>query len=464
MQTNLFSKKIKINAPINEVFKWHEQPGAIERLTPPWEPMEVIRKTGGIRVNDEVLMRLKIGPARLNWLAQHTDYKKDNYFKDTQIKGPFSKWIHSHLFHRDGKTGCILEDNIEYRLPVHRLSSIFLDAFVKKKLSRMFTYRHAITLSDIETHHGSPFRQPLNILISGASGLLGRSITPFFTTGGHRVIRLVRHIPDPTTSDIYWNPETDKIGISDNEKIDVIIHLAGENIGEGRWTKKKKKRIIESRTKGTSLISDTIRKMKNPPKVFLCASAIGYYGNRGDTILSESDCTGNDFISNVCHYWEDSADTEIQKKTRVVFLRIGIVLTPQGGALKKLLPSFQIGMGGKISSGKQYMSWISIDDAIGAIFHALCDQRLEGPVNVVSPNPVTNEEFTATLGNVLSRPTLFNFPKHLINFVFGEMGRETILSSTRVKPDLLQETGYKFKHSNLESALNHVLGKNIAPS
>jgi hypothetical protein len=199
--------------------------------------------------------------------------------------------------------------------------------------------------------------------------------------------------------------------------------------------------------------------MKNPPKVFLCASAIGYYGDRGDSEVDESDTVGKDFISEVCRQWEESTEASTAAGIRTAFMRIGIVLSPQGGALGKLLLPFTLGIGGKISTGRQYMSWISIDDTIGAIHHALFDENISGPVNLVAPNPATNLEFTQKLADVLSRPAYFTVPKLAIETVFGEMGRETILSSTRVKPSVLHKTGYAFRQPDLETALRHLLGK-----
>lgn len=297
----------------------------------------------------------------------------------------------------------------------------------------------------------------MNILISGASGLLGSALVPFLTTGGHRIISLVRREPGPGKNEVFWNPVSGCLDPEELIGIDAVIHLAGENISRGRWTKKKKKKIMESRTRGTDLVARTIANLKPRPKVLVCASAIGYYGNRGSRILAEEDKPGDDFISRVCCAWEKATGPASEKGIRVVLARLGIVLTPAGGALAKFLLPFKMSLGGRIGSGNQYMSWISIDDAIGAIYYALSDSRLQGPVNVVSPKPVTNIDFTKTLGKVLSRPTIFSVPAWAIKFLFGEMGRELLLSSTRVKPQKLLETGYRFRHPDLEKALLNLL-------
>jgi len=301
--------------------------------------------------------------------------------------------------------------------------------------------------------------RPIKILMTGASGLLGSALIPFFTTGGHIVHTLVRRVPFPEKDESFWDPEKKKLDPSVFDGADAVIHLAGEHIGEGRWTDEKKRIIIESRTKGTSLIADTISKLSSPPPVLICASAIGYYGNRGDKILTEDDQPGDDFISKVCSKWEKSAQATVDKGIRTVFMRIGIALSPAGGALSRLLLPFRAGLGGKIASGSQYMSWVGIDDVIGAFFHVLADNKIAGPVNVVSPNPVTNLEFTKTLGKVLARPAVFSIPAAAINLAFGEMGREVLLSSTRVMPQKLIESGYRFRNPDLSGALSHLLGK-----
>ncbi len=459
MKTKIFKKQSEINAPVEEVFKWHARPGAIERLSPPWDPLEIISQTGGIHIGAEVKMRLAAGPIPIKWHARHVDYQENISFKDLQVKGPFSKWIHTHRFKDLDRTKCILEDSIEYALPFHPLGTVVMKPFVEKKLKQIFTYRHNTTTADIADHLSHKQKNPLRILISGASGLLGSTLIPFLTTGGHHVMQLVRRPPNKKRGEIQWDPANGRLDLDNAGPIDAVIHLSGENIGEGHWTREKKKRIIDSRVQSTRLISETISKMKSPPRVFLSASAIGYYGHRENILLDESDKPGKDFISEVCHMWETSTDAAVQAGIRTTSLRIGIVLSPQGGALGKLLLPFQMGIGGKISTGKQYMSWIGIDDAVGAIYHVLFEEKISGPVNLVVPSPATNKEFTHVLAKVLSRPACFTVPALAVNTFFGEMGRETILSSTRVKPGVLSETGYSFRHPDLEGALRHLLGK-----
>ncbi len=460
LKNEVFIKRSRINAPVEMVFKWHSRPGALERLSPPWDPLQVIEKKGGIREGARAVLKMKAGPVPYKWIAEHTDYEENRLFRDRQVKGPLAQWIHTHRFEPDGNYACFLEDRIEYALLFHPFGSFFAGGAVRKKLEGIFNYRHTTTIHDIATH--LPVNEkPMNVLISGASGVVGSALIPFLTTGGHRVTRLVRKKTVPGEEEVYWNPNANTLNTDDLAGTDTVIHLAGENIGQGRWTKEKKTRIIESRTKGTSLIANAIAKLDPAPRVMVCASAIGYYGNRGSQVLTEEDGPGDDFISEVCHKWEKAAEPAIEKGIRVVFMRIGIALTPSGGALERLLLPFQMGIGGKIGSGSQYMSWIGIDDVIGAIYHAIKNDKIEGPVNVVSPNPVTNKEFTKTLGRVLSRPTLATVPEFAIKIAFGEMGREIPLSSTRVKPEKLMKTGYRFRNPDIEGALSHLLGRNL---
>lgn len=460
MKTKTFVKKTHIDAPVDEVFKWHSRQGALERLSPPWDPVLVIERRGGINKRARVVLEMKAGPFPYRWIAEHTDYEENRLFRDRQVRGPFSSWVHTHCFETDGPDASFFEDRIDYALPFYPFGNLIGGLSVNAKLSRIFKYRHATTVQDITLHLSKKdIRRPMKIIMTGASGLLGSVLIPFFTTGGHIVKTLVRRSPVPEKGEAFWDPEKKRLDPAVFNGADAVIHLAGEHIGEGRWTDEKKRRIIESRTKGTSLIAETISRLSSPPSVFICASAIGYYGNRGNKILTEDDPSGDDFISKVCSEWEKSAQAAVDAGIRVAFMRIGVALSPAGGALLRLLLPFRAGFGGKIASGSQYMSWIGIDDVVGAFFHVLAENSISGPVNVVSPNPVTNIEFTKTLGKILSRPAVFSVPAAAINLAFGEMGREVLLSSTRVMPQKLLETGYGFRNPDLTGALSHLLGK-----
>jgi uncharacterized protein (TIGR01777 family) len=299
----------------------------------------------------------------------------------------------------------------------------------------------------------------MKILVTGSTGLVGSALLPSLKSQGHEVFRLVRSEAKAGPTEIYWNP---KKGIEDASRLegfDAVVHLAGENISDGRWTEEKKARIRDSRVEGTRRLSDALARLTQPPRALLCASAIGYYGDRGDEIMREEDEPGKGFLADVCREWEAATASAEQKGIRVVKLRFGVILSPKGGALSKMLAPFQFGVGGRLGSGRQYMSWITLDDVVGVINHALVNETVSGPINVVAPNPVTNLQFTKTMGRVLKRPTIFPVPAFAIRLAFGEMGDAALLASTRVEPARLKESGYTFKHPELESALRQLLNK-----
>jgi len=299
----------------------------------------------------------------------------------------------------------------------------------------------------------------MNILVTGSTGMIGSALIEDLKSNGHRITRLVRSPLPSNEPAVQWNPDTGSLNASEIEGCEAAVHLAGESIAGGRWTAEKKKRIRDSRIKGTRLLSETLAKLAKPPQVLVCASAMGYYGDRGDEILREQSAAGTGFLPEVCQQWETAADPARQKGIRVVHLRFGLVLSPKGGALAKMLLPFKLGAGGIIGDGKQFWSWISLNDVIGAIRHALTTASVEGPVNVVAPAAVTNHEFTKTLGRVLSRPTVFPMPAFVARLALGEMAEALLLSSARLEPARLLTTGYRFHHSELESALKDLLVK-----
>ena len=296
----------------------------------------------------------------------------------------------------------------------------------------------------------------MKVLIAGASGLVGSALIPELEAEGSEVTRLVRTSAGP--AEIEWHPNNDQIDATKLEGFDAIINLAGENIAAGRWTDDQKRKIRDSRVNGTHLLSEAIAKLKQRPKVFLCASATGIYGDRGDEALDEQSDSGGGFLAGVCREWEKATEPAVQAGVRTVNLRFGPILAREGGMLAKLLTPFKMGMGGKVGSGKQYISWVAIDDAVNAIKLALNDESIRGPLNVVSPNPVTNEVFTKTLGHVLSRPTALAMPAFAVRLAFGEMADEMLLTSQRVIPKKLNDAGYEFQQPELEGALRKHLG------
>ncbi len=298
----------------------------------------------------------------------------------------------------------------------------------------------------------------LHILVTGSTGFVGSALVPFLAAGGHRITRLVRATPEHGIAEVQWDPEAGVVDTARLEGLDAVVHLAGENIATGRWTAEKKAKIRDSRVGGTRLLCDSLARLKQPPKVLACASAIGYYGDRGDELLTEESTSGTGFLAGICREWEAAAKPVVQKGIRVVHLRFGMVLSGAGGALARLLPPFKMGLGGVLGTGHQYVSWIALDDLLGVIAHALTTEALQGPVNAVTPNSVTNQEFTRTLGRILSRFTLFSMPAVAARLTFGEIADEVLLASQRVQPTRLLATGYCFRYPDLEGALRHSLG------
>jgi len=295
----------------------------------------------------------------------------------------------------------------------------------------------------------------MKILISGSHGLVGKALSKSLATENHEVIRLVRG--SAGAPKIEWHPEQSRIDAEKLEGFDAVVHLAGENIASGRWTGEKKRAIRESRVKGTSLLSESLARLSRPPSVFLSASAIGYYGDRGDELLTEKSAPGGGFLPSVCIEWENATKAASEKGIRTVHTRFGIILDRHEGALAKMLPPFKMGIGGKIGDGRQWMSWIALEDVVNGLKFLMADSSTFGPVNFVAPNPVTNAEFTKALGRVLSRPTLFPVPAFGARLAFGEMADALLLSSQKVESQVLKEQGFVFSWPTLTPALKHLL-------
>jgi len=297
----------------------------------------------------------------------------------------------------------------------------------------------------------------MKILVSGAHGLVGKALTKSLTTDGYELVSLVRRERVVGNPEIEWDPHQGSIDAAHLEGFDAVVHLAGENIASGRWSNEKKQKIRDSRVQGTTLLSETLSRLARPPATFISASAIGYYGDRGNETLTEKSGPGSDFLSKVCVEWEQATRSAEAKGIRTVHARFGIILDPKGGALEKMLTPFRMGIGGRVGDGNQWMSWITLADVIGGLTYLLEKSQLQGAVNFVSPNPVTNAEFTKALGNVLSRPTLFPVPAFAARVAFGEMADALLLSSAKVEPVALTDEGFQFQYPKLPQALGKIL-------
>lgn len=432
-------------ASAEEAYAWHARPGALERLSPPWLNVRVLERVAGIETpGARVSLEVPMGPFRSRWVAEHHGAVPGQEFYDRQVEGPFAAWEHHHRFVPKSSSTCVLEDEIRYKLP---FGGFLGESHVRRELERLFAYRHETTSRDLAMHQEYAEGKKMRVLITGSTGLVGSQLVPFLTTGGHDVVRLRRGE--------VWDPERGNVDTAALEGFDAVVHLAGENIASGRWTEDKKQRIRSSRVTGTRLLSEALARVKAKPRVLVSASAIGFYGDRGDEILTEQADAGDGFLAGVCRDWEAATAAAHEAGIRVVSLRTGIVLSPQGGALAKMLTPFRMGAGGVMGSGKQYMSWISIDDLVGVIHHSMMEDGAEGPVNAVAPDSVTNRQFTATLGRVLKRPTLFPLPRFAAKLALGEMADELLMSSARVSTN----TSYEFRYPDLEPALRHLLGR-----
>lgn len=439
------------------LYNWHTREGALERLIPPWENTRVITRQGGIAPGATTVLRMHAGPIPFTYRARHIADQPGHLFEDTQEKGPFAALTHTHSF-TDTTTGARLEEKIQYRLPGQFFLPKHITTHVEETLRRVFTYRHQTLLDDVKLHNYCSTK-PLRVLMTGASGVLGQAVIPLLTTGGHEVWTLVRRQPDPAKQEIHWDPEKGIIDSAALPKIDGVIHLAGDSLLGSRWTKVKKQRVIDSRVQGTELLARTLAEMASPPKVMLSASAVGYYGNCLECAMTEEDNSGLDFISDVCAMWERAARPAQQSGIRTVFMRIGVVLTPRGGALQDLLRTGSIGFFSSFGKGDQYISWISVDDMISAMLHALTSDDLIGPVNIAAPEPVTNRQLMQTLADVMHRPLLPSIPAGMLKMLYGDMASEVMLSGCRVSTRKLQESGYQFRHDSLEKALRCLLGR-----
>lgn len=441
-----------VDAPITEVFDWHTRPGAFTRLSPPWQPMRLVSETDSLRDGRATLAL----PGGLRWVAQHQagGYDPPRRFVDA-IGGDqlaalpartMLRWKHTHDFVDIGDDRTRVIDRVDTSVP-------------GALLRPMFVYRHRQLADDLAAHrraaeHGLA---PLTIAVTGSSGLVGAALTAFLRTGGHRVVALVRRTARGA-DEREWNPEDPHPALL--EGVDAVIHLAGASIA-GRFTQAHRKAIRDSRIGPTRRLAELLGRSEGKPAVLVSASAIGYYGfDRGDETLTEDSARGDGFLADVVDDWEAAATPAEQAGIRVVRVRTGIVQSPQGGTLKLMRPLFSAGLGGRLGDGRQWLSWIGIDDLVDIYHRALWDGSLSGPVNAVAPQPVRNSEYTRTLAGVLHRPAVLPVPALGPRLLLGAQGaRELACASQRVSPAKLAAAGHHFRQPGLEEALRHLLGR-----
>jgi uncharacterized protein (TIGR01777 family) len=459
-------RRSEVPAPVEELFAWHERPGALERLNPPWEGVRVEQPSHGLATGTRVVLRTPLlGPIGVRWVAEHVGYDPPREFRDVQRSGPFAAWDHRHRFSPAGDRRSVLSDEVAYRLPLGALGRAVAGRPVRARLERMFAYRHRQTIDDLAAHRRAQERgsATMHVAVTGSSGLIGSALAAFLSTGGHRVTRLVRRAPDGPDQ-VRWDPDAGTVDAAGLRGVDAVVHLAGESIGGGRWTAEHKRRIRDSRVEGTRLLAEALAGLDGGPRTFVCGSAVGYYGaDRGDEVLTEESGGGRGFLADVVRAWEAAADPARAAGLRVVHVRTGIVQSPSGGTLKLQLPLFRAGIGGRLGSGRQWVSWVTLDDIVGVFHHALVSPDLEGVLNGTAPQPVTNAEYTRVLAGVLGRPAVVPVPRFGPAVLLGREGaQETAFASQRVLPARTQATGYVFRHPDLETGLRHVLGRAAA--
>jgi uncharacterized protein (TIGR01777 family) len=421
---NTFAHRTRLHAPAEEVLRWIERPGAFERLTPPWEKVHVVPRDRG-----------RFMPFVHNRVVKHR-----------------------YLVESDGEAACYLEDRIEYELPMGALGHAVLAGMVRRRLERMFAYRSEVLAADLAAHARFRRRGPLRVLISGSTGMLGSALIPFLTTGGHEVVRLVRR-PVGKEEAITWNPSAGELDAAQLEGFDAFIHLSGEYIADGHWNRSKRERVWSSRVDTTKLLVRAISQLKQPPKVLVCASGTGFYGEGGARELDEDSPPGEScFFVDMVKAWEAAAQEASACGVRVVNCRIGVVLSPVGGALKSMLPAFRWGGGSVLGSGREATGWVTLDDLIGMMHFAVMCDELRGPVNFVVPQPVTQHELSAAIGRVLHRPVWFRIPNAAVRWIFSPELAEAMSWSQRVVPRRLMNAAYRYRYPDLDHGLKHVLG------
>ncbi|WP_194847775.1 TIGR01777 family oxidoreductase [Candidatus Neptunochlamydia vexilliferae] len=452
-----FKIRSLVNRSAKEIFDWHVRPRVLERSIPPYEKIQVLNSNGRPEAKgSELSFRVRIAPFFWTTLSfEYAEFKANEHLSAFLKKGLLRQHYYEMKITPQGNHTSEVIDGFEF--VQKSFYSSLVCSIVKKYLVSILEYKHQVIDHDIGMLQKYPFKEPLKILISGSHGLIGKEVAYFLEFAGHDVWQLSRQESNEEKS-VCWNPRTGECQLHEFEGFDVVIHLAGESIGKGWWTKKKKKRLIDSRAKGTENLVQILKKLKNPPQAFICASAVGYYGNRGDELVNEASGSGKGlFITEICEQWERAGKELEEKGVRVAHTRFGVVLSSAGGALKKMLFPFKWGLGGKIGDGHQYVSWVAIDDVVGALYHVMMTPTIHGAVNVVSPNPVPNDILAKKLAKRLKRWVGPPLPELVVRLLMGQKGKELLLTSTRAEPRCLLQTGYMFHYPELTQALKHVI-------
>jgi uncharacterized protein (TIGR01777 family) len=435
-----------------DVFAWHDRPGAFARLTPPWVRTTLDEPPRGLFVGEHARFRLRLLGCSLPWDAETTEVTPGRGFVDVARRAPFARWNHRHTFDADG--AAVLDDEVDWEALVPPLGGWVAGRAIEQDLRRMFVWRHDTTERDLASHARYADRPRLRVGITGASGLVGRELSAFLTTGGHTVVPFTRTSGVPGT--IAWDPRAGTLDPDALAGLDAIAHLAGEPIA-GRWTPTRRAEIRRSRVEGTALLARALAACPRPPATLISASAVGYFGHHDGPVV-EGDPPGSGFLAEVGAAWEAAADPARAAGLRVVHPRIAVVMSGRGGALPAMLPAFRLGLGGPLGSGTQAFPWIDLDDLVEILHQALWETSWEGPIHAAAPEAVDQRTFARTLGATLRRPAVLPVPAALLRAVGGEMAQAVLLEGAQTVPAFLQARGFAWRRPTLAESLRAQLG------
>jgi len=448
----------RFHAPASLLADWHFRQGAFERLAPPWQRIEVVERPERLEDGAALKMRLHLGPLGLTWVARHEQCEPGRRFVDVQERGPFGRWRHEHRFEAADGEASELIDTIDFAPPGGSVGALLGGWKIRRDLDRLFTWRHERTRTDVE-RLASAGAAPMRIAVTGASGMIGSALCALLSTGGYEVRALVRREAraDALFGEFRWDPATGEVDPAALEGLDALVHFAGAPIAQ-RWTARAREEIDDSRAGATHRLLDRLARDGRTPPTVLCASGVGILAPSHQPV-DESAPLGDDFPARIARAWECACAPASDAGARVVHLRYGVVLSPQGGMLRSLAPVFRLGLGAVPGEGSQRFSWIGLDDAVGATFHALVTPSMHGPAHVVAPESVSAKEFADALARVLGRPRLLRIPGGVIRRLLGERGDSLLLRSLDAEPRALRESGFVWRRPRLDDALRFELGR-----
>lgn len=458
MRPTKYISRICIDQPKEQVVCWHMQRGSFSRSFPSWERLTIDRVDDLSDKHRRIFCHFKHGPFKIKHVFRSHNFHNNEFIRTILEKGPFRYLTHEIEVKSNGIEACELVEKIEFNLSCPWFFLEFRIKRYKQRLKRFFSYKHDVLIKDLAFFQKLGVQKRKKILVSGSSGLIGSNLSDLLRCAGHDVWVLVRSKEDlKKKKSILFDRLTGEIEREKLEGFDAVVHLGGQNINT-RWTRKKKEELIASRFEATKSLAKILGSLYKPPKAFLCASAVGFYGDRGDQLINEKNLKGShSFLSDICQSWENACGLLKSFGVRVVHLRFGMVLSSQGGALKKMLLPFKMGIGGVFGEGEQFISWIALDDVTAAIYQLIVNEKVSGPVNIVSQRPLSNKDFSLTLAKHLGKNLGPNIPKGVLRLLKGQMADELLLTSLKVEPKKLVESGYRFRYPTLEDAFAHLI-------